>query len=77
MSYHYEKAHKKDVTYQLWQEGMQPKLIIDDQMMYDRINYIHNNPLKRGYVDEPKHWRYSSSRNYEDIDGLLEVERFF
>jgi hypothetical protein len=39
------------------------------------IDYIHNNPLKRGYVDEAKHWRYSSARDYEGINGLLKIER--
>ena len=39
--------------------------------------YIHHNPVKRGYVDEAKHWRYSSARDYEGVDGLLEVERFW
>jgi hypothetical protein len=32
---------------------------------------------KRGYVDEAKHWRYSSARDCEGIDGLIEVERFW
>ena len=73
----YKKAHKKNATYQLWQEGFQPKLIVNDKMMIDRINYIHNNPVKRGYIDEAKFWRYSSARDYEDIDGLLEVCRVF
>ena len=40
-------------------------------------NYIHHNPVKRGYVDEAKHWRYSSARDYEGIDGLIEVEKFW
>jgi len=35
----------------------------------------NNNPLKRGYVDEAKHWRYSSARDYEGINGLLKIER--
>jgi len=73
----YKKAHKKETTYQLWQEGIQPKLIKDDKMMIDRINYIHNNPVKRGYIDDAKYWRYSSARDYEEIKGLIEVERFF
>ena len=73
----YKKAHKKEATYQLWQEGIQPKLIVNDKMMIDRIKYIHNNPIKRGYVDEAKHWRYSSARDYDGITGLLEVEKFF
>jgi len=74
----YKKAHKTTATYQLWQEGIQPKLIVNDKMMMiNRINYIHNNPVKRGYVDEAKHWRYSSARDYEGVCGLLDVEKFF
>ena len=73
----YKKAHKIETSYQLWQEGIQPKRIQDEAMMIERINYIHQNPLKRGYVDEAKHWRYSSARDYEEIQGLLEVERLW
>ncbi|MFZ2968406.1 MAG: transposase [Sulfuricurvum sp.] len=73
----YKKAHKTETFYQLWQEGIHPKRIQDEVMMIERINYIHQNPLKRGYVDEAKHWRYSSARDYEDIEGLLEVERLW
>lgn len=72
----YKKAHKTQTTYQIWQEGFQPKLIKDEKMMIERINYIHNNPIKRGYIDEAKHWRYSSARDYEGIQGLIEIERF-
>ncbi len=72
----YKKAHKTQTTYQVWQEGFQPKLIKDEKMMIERINYIHNNPIKRGYIEKAKHWRYSSARDYEDIEGLIEVERF-
>jgi len=73
----YKKAHKKETTYQLWQEGMQPKLIQDDKMMIERINYIHQNPVKRGYIDEAKFWRYSSARDYEGVEGLIDVCRFW
>ena len=72
-----EKAHKIDREFQLWQEGIKPKLIQGEQMMRDRIDYIHNNPVKRGYVDEPHHWKYSSARDYLGIRGLLEVERIW
>lgn len=46
-------------------------------MMKNKIDYIHNNPVKRGYVDEGKHWRYSSARDYKGLEGLLDVERFW
>ena len=73
----YKKAHKSDREFQFWQEGMQPKLIQNEAIMRQKIEYIHNNPVKRGYVDDAVHWRYSSARNYEGRDGVLEVERWF
>jgi len=42
-------------------------------MMRQKIDYIHLNPVRRGYVDEPVHWRYSSARNYETECGLIDV----
>jgi hypothetical protein len=48
-------------------------LIQNDDMMRQKIDYIHDNPVKRGFVDEPRHWRYSSARNYEGQPGLIEV----
>ena len=73
----YKKAHKSDRQYQVWQEGLQPKFIQTDAIMKSKINYIHQNPVKRGYVDEASHWRYSSARDYEGRDGLLKIECFW
>ncbi|MGH8554076.1 MAG: hypothetical protein ACREUD_00610 [Gammaproteobacteria bacterium] len=44
-------------------------------MMRQKLDDIHQNPVKRGYVDQPEHWRYSSARNYAGQEGLIEVER--
>jgi REP-associated tyrosine transposase len=71
----YKKAHKTETSYQLWQEGFQPKLIQSDTMMREKMDYIHQNPVKRGYVDEAQHWRYSSARDYEGLQGIIEVEK--
>ena len=53
---------------------MQPKLIQDEKTMIQKIEYIHLNPVKRGYIDNPTHWRYSSARDYAGEQGLIEVE---
>jgi REP element-mobilizing transposase RayT len=71
---HWQKAaHKLDRTYQLWQEGSHPQLIQNDDMMRQKLEYIHNNPVRRGYVDDPLHWRYSSARNYAGLPSVLRV----
>jgi REP element-mobilizing transposase RayT len=66
-------AHKDESEFQVWQEGSHPEQIGSDEMMWQKIEYIHNNPVERGYVDDPLHWRYSSARNYAGQRGLIEV----
>jgi len=48
-------------------------MIQNDEMMWQKLEYIHNNPVERGYVDDPLHWRYSSARNYAGQKGLVPV----
>ena len=70
----YHKArHKGDREFQLWQEGSHPKAIENEEMLRQKLEYIHDNPVKRGYVSDPIHWRYSSARNYARIEGLVSV----
>lgn len=71
----YKKAHKYDIGYQFWQEGYHPEWIQNDEMMRQKVDYIHRNPVERGFVDLPEHWRYSSARNYMGQPGLIEVCR--
>ncbi|MDV3353670.1 hypothetical protein QGP82_33660 [Leptothoe sp. LEGE 181152] len=66
-------SHKTGQRYQMWQEGFHPKMICSDEMLRQKLDYIHNNPVKRGYVDNPAHWRYSSYRNYLGEPGLLSI----
>nr|VFJ43840.1 MAG: hypothetical protein BECKFW1821A_GA0114235_100542 [Candidatus Kentron sp. FW] len=70
-----KRAHKTATTYQVWEEGSHPQAIAGEAMMRQKIDYIHHNPVARGYVDRPEHWRYSSARNYLGQPGLIEVCR--
>jgi len=67
--------HKEDRKHQFWQEGTHPVLVQNQAIMRQKLEYMHNNPIRRGYVDDPTHWRYSSARNYAGHDGILEVTR--
>lgn len=46
-------------------------------MLRQKLEYIHFNPVKRGYVDRPEDWRHSSARNYAGLAGLIDVYRGF
>ena len=67
--------HKKDSAYQVWQEGSHPQQIVSEDMMRQKVEYIHNNPVVRGFVDDPEHWRWSSARVYAGKKGPIEIER--
>ena len=69
-----KKSHKTSQVYQLWQEGSHPQAILNQEIFRQKLEYIHNNPVKRGYIDEPSHWRYSSCRNYMGKEGLLRID---
>jgi hypothetical protein len=44
-------------------------------MLHQKIDYIHENPVRRGWVEAPEHWRYSSARNYMLEDhSVLELD---
>ena len=69
----FKRSHKTESTYQVWEEGSHPQMIADDTVLKQKLDYMHQNPVKRGYVDLPEHWRYSSARNYAGQEGLIEV----
>ncbi len=73
----YKLKYKTKSKYQFWQEGTHPKQILTEEMMRQKLDYIHYNPVKRGYVDFPEHWRYSSARNYMGQKGLIDVYHLF
>jgi REP element-mobilizing transposase RayT len=65
--------YKTRSQFQVWQEGSHPEQIQSDEMMWQKLEYVHNNSVARGYVDDPLHWRYSSARNYAGLPGLIDV----
>jgi len=64
---YYCAAHKKGSAHQVWQEGVHTQAITGDEMMQQKLGYMHQNPVKRGFVAAPEHWRYSSA--HEEMVG--------
>lgn len=65
--------HKDRSTYQVWQEGFHPQLINSIEMLNQKIEYTHNNPVKRGLVERAEDWRYSSLNN-KDRNGTIIID---
>jgi len=44
----------------IWQRRFWEHLIRDEDDYQNHVDYIHYNPVKHGYVQQTKDWRYSS-----------------
>lgn len=63
----------KHEEYKFWQPGYHPVLLYNNQIMEQKLNYLHQNPVKAGFVEEPEQWYYSSARDYAGQKGRLDV----
>jgi len=57
--------------YQFWQHNNKPIELWSNKVIFEKINYIHNNPVKKGLVSYPQDYVYSSARDYAGEQGLL------
>ncbi len=72
-SYH-AKFNKRVGDKQLWTHHNHAIELSTNEMINTRLDYIHNNPVVAGWVEQPEHYLYSSARNYYDMDSLVEVD---
>ena len=42
-------------------------------MIEQRLDYIHNNPVRAGFVFRPEDYVYSSAIDYAGYPGLLNI----
>ena len=65
---------KNNTKYKVWKDGFHPVELSTTEMIEQRLNYIHNNPVKEEIVFNPEEYRYSSAINYAGHSGELKVE---
>jgi len=73
----FERAGKKNGNiskYQFWQHNNKPIELWSTAVIRQKLNYIHNNPVKAGFVTEPTQWKYSSARNIAGQDPTFEID---
>ncbi len=64
--------------YQFWQQDNHPIELTNLKMMEQKLDYIHENPVRAGIVNEPQYYKCSSAFDYfEDKTGLLEIQRMW
>ena len=61
------KANSKEQTYQLWRNDNHPIELYNNEVINQKINYIHNNPVEEGIVVKAEDYLYSSANDLLNI----------
>ena len=67
------KKRKCNSKYQLWTHENHAELIYSNKFIWQKLDYIHNNPVRAGFVFNPEDYIYSSARNYAGLDSLINI----
>jgi REP element-mobilizing transposase RayT len=65
---------KREQSYKVWQDGYHAEEISSNKFIYQKLNYIHNNPVKDKIVEKPEDYLFSSARNYAELESFIQVE---
>ena len=69
------EVNSRNSEFQFWRQDNQPMEVYSPKFVFQKLNYIHNNPVEAGIVEKPEHYLYSSARDYAQTKkcGLLDV----
>jgi putative transposase len=69
------EKNSRNKNYQFWRQDNQPQELYSSSFIFQKTNYIHNNPVEAGIVERPEHYLYSSAKDYFQMKkcGLLDV----
>ncbi len=73
---YFAKENKRNSKYQFWTQENHPEELFSTEFKEQKLDYIHQNPVRAGIVEEPWEYIYSSARAYCDMKCLLEIDYF-
>ncbi len=70
------QQNKSNYRFQFWEHENHPILLDTEIKFRQRFTYLHENPVRAGFVREPQDWLYSSAIDcYTNQKGLLNLSR--
>ena len=61
-------------NFQIWQQHNQPIELDTKDKVDQRLEYLHMNPVKAGFVAGPEDWMHSSARQYAGLEKRFDLE---
>jgi hypothetical protein len=67
------RKNQQNTGFQLWQQDNHPIEYTTHAILHQKLDYLHQNPVVAGLVENPQDYLYSSARNYYGLPALLDV----
>jgi putative transposase len=68
------KWNARNSNYQLWTHENRAIELFTSKFIQQKLDYIHNNPVRAGIVENPEDYLYSSARNYANLKAVIEID---
>lgn len=63
--------------YKIWTNDNCPEQIYSEKFMRTKLDYIHDNPVRAGWVEKPEDYLYSSASNYILGRGIMDIDYLY
>ncbi len=73
MVFKYHAKFMNKQTHQFWTHENHAEHIYSQKFIEQKVQYIHNNPVRSGIVAKPEDYLYSSARNYARMESVIDV----
>jgi putative transposase len=70
---HSAKRQNKEGRYQVWTHENHAEEVTSYSFTQMKVDYIHQNPVRAGFVNKPEEYKYSSAGFYADQESVLPV----
>ena len=68
------RSNERNKDFQFWQQHNHPIELSTPDMLKQRLDYIHNNPVEAGFVEKAEEWLHSSAGDYYGVrKGKVEL----
>jgi REP element-mobilizing transposase RayT len=65
-----ESGRRERGEFSLWKSGFHPQALYSEKVLLQKLEYLHNNPVRKGLVVRPEDWRFGSASE----NRILEVD---
>jgi hypothetical protein len=65
--------NKRNTNHQFWIQDNHAEELISYKFQTQKLDFIHENPVKEGWVAFPEHYCYTSAVDYSDNKGMIAI----